>query len=230
MLQELVLELEKLYSKERAEHSKRFFKTGKGEYSEGDIFIGLSMGEQREIAKKYTKLSLSNLQKLLNSKVHEYRMVAGLILTKKFNENPEEVFNFYIKNSKRFNNWDLVDVTCPRIVGNFLVDKDKKTIYNLAKSKSLWEKRIAIVSTFAFIKENQFADTLKISEILLDDKQDLIHKAVGWMLREVGKRDVEVLKDFLKINYKKLPRTTLRYAIERFPEKERKKFLKGEFK
>jgi len=230
LLQELVLELEKLYSKERAEHSKRFFKTGKGEYGEGDIFIGLSMGEQREIAKKYTKLSLSNLQKLLNSKVHEYRMVAGLILTKKFNENPEEVFNFYIKNSKRFNNWDLVDVTCPRIVGNFLVDKDKKTIYNLAKSKSLWEKRIAIVSTFAFIKENQFADTLKISEILLDDKQDLIHKAVGWMLREVGKRDVEVLKDFLKINYKKLPRTTLRYAIERFPEKERKKFLKGEFK
>jgi len=230
MLQELVLELEKLYSKERAEHSKRFFKTGKGEYSEGDIFIGLSMGEQREIAKKYTKLSLSNLQKLLNSKVHEYRMVAGLILTKKFNENPEEVFNFYIKNSKRFNNWDLVDVTCPRIVGNFLVDKDKKTIYNLAKSKSLWEKRIAIVSTFAFIKENQFADTLKISEILLEEKHDLIHKAVGWMLREVGKRDVEVLKDFLKINYKKLPRTTLRYAIERFPEKERKKFLKGEFK
>jgi len=230
MLQELVSELEKLYSKERAKNSKRFFKTGKGEYGEGDIFLGFSMGEQREIAKKYTQLSLSNLQKLLNSKIHEHRLIAGLILMHKFKKSPEEIFNFYTKNAKRFNNWDLVDITCTKIVGNFLVDKDKKTIYNFAKSKNLWEKRIAIVSTFAFIKENQFADTLKISEILLDDKHDLIHKAVGWMLREVGKRDVEVLKDFLKINYKKLPRTTLRYAIERFPEKERKMFLAGEFK
>ncbi|NCN51705.1 DNA alkylation repair protein [archaeon] len=229
MLENLTKELKKLYSKERAENSMKYFKTGKGEYGQGDIFLGLSMGEQREIAKRYGELSLSNLQKLLDSSVHEHRMIAGIILTYKFKENPEEVFNFYLKNAKRFNNWDLVDVTCPRIVGFFLINKNKSILYTLANSKNLWEKRISIISTFPFIKENQFADTLKISEVLLRDKHDLIHKAIGWMLREVGKKDVEVLKDFLKTNYKKLPRTTLRYAIERFPEKERKMFLKGKF-
>ena len=230
MLQKLTKEIQKSYSKERAEHSKRFFKTGIGEYGEGDIFLGLSVPEQRVLAKKYSNLSMPQIQKLLDSEIHEYRLIAGLILIKKFEKDPEVIFNFYIKNARRFNNWDLVDLTAPRIVGNFLKDKNKKIIYNLARSKNIWEKRIAIVSTLYFIvKENNFSDTLKISEIILGDSHDLIHKAVGWMLREVGKRNVEVLKDFLKINYKKIPRTTLRYSIERFSEEERKKFLKGNF-
>ena len=230
MLQELIKEIQKNYSKERAEHSKRFFKTGVGEYGEGDIFLGLSVPKQRVLAGKYSNLSMSQIQKLLDSEIHEYRLIAGLILIKKFEKDPEVIFNFYIKNARRFNNWDLVDLTAPRIVGNFLKDKNKKIIYNLARSKNIWEKRIAIVSTLYFIvKENNFSDTLKISEIILGDSHDLIHKAVGWMLREVGKRNVEVLKDFLKINYKKIPRTTLRYSIERFSEEERKKFLKGNF-
>jgi len=230
MLQKLTKEIQKSYSKERAEHSKRFFKTGVGEYGEGDIFLGLSVPEQRVLAKKYSNLSMPQIQKLLDSEIHEYRLIAGLILIKKFEKDPEVIFNFYIKNARRFNNWDLVDLTAPRIVGNFLKDKNKKIIYNLARSKNIWEKRIAIVSTLYFIvKENNFSDTLKISEIILEDSHDLIHKAVGWMLREVGKRNVEVLKDFLKINYKKIPRTALRYAIEKFPEAQRKKFLKGNF-
>ena len=230
MLQELIKEIQKNYSKERAEHSKRFFKTGVGEYGEGDIFLGLSVPKQRVLAGKYSNLSMSQIQKLLDSEIHEYRLIAGLILIKKFEKDPEVIFNFYIKNARRFNNWDLVDLTAPRIVGNFLKDKNKKIIYGLARSKNIWEKRIAIVSTLYFIvKENNFSDTLKISEIILGDSHDLIHKAVGWMLREVGKRNVELLKDFLKINYKKIPRTTLRYSIERFSEEERKKFLKGNF-
>ena len=230
MLQKLTKEIQKSYSKERAEHSKRFFKTGIGEYGEGDIFLGLSVPKQRVLAGKYSNLSMSQIQKLLDSEIHEYRLIAGLILIKKFEKDPEVIFNFYIKNARRFNNWDLVDLTAPRIVGNFLKDKNKKIIYGLARSKNIWEKRIAIVSTLYFIvKENNFSDTLKISEIILGDSHDLIHKAVGWMLREVGKRNVEVLKDFLKINYKKIPRTTLRYSIERFSEEERKKFLKGNF-
>ncbi|PIO01524.1 DNA alkylation repair protein, partial [Candidatus Pacearchaeota archaeon CG09_land_8_20_14_0_10_30_9] len=212
MLQKLTKEIQKSYSKERAEHSKRFFKTGVGEYGEGDIFLGLSVPEQRVLAKKYSNLSMPQIQKLLDSEIHEYRLIAGLILIKKFEKDPEVIFNFYIKNARRFNNWDLVDLTAPRIVGNFLKDKNKKIIYDLARSKNIWEKRIAIVSTLYFIvKENNFSDTLKISEIILEDSHDLIHKAVGWMLREVGKRNVEVLKDFLKINYKKIPRTALRY-------------------
>jgi len=232
MLNELVKELEKLYSKERAEGSKRFFKTGKGEYGEGDVFLGLKNSESRFFSKKYKDLSLSQVQKLLNSKIHEHKLIAGLILVHKFKKSPEEIFNFYMKNSKKFNNWDLVDSTAPKVPGKFLLDKKKNRniLHNLSHSKNLWEKRIAIVSTHPFIKNGEFADTLKISENLLGDSHDLIHKAVGWMLREVGKKDVEVLKDFLKINYKELPRTTLRYAIERFPEKERKMFLAGEFK
>ena len=198
MLQKLTKEIQKSYSKERAEHSKRFFKTGIGEYGEGDIFLGLSVPEQRVLAKKYSNLSMPQIQKLLDSEIHEYRLIAGLILIKKFEKDPEVIFNFYIKNARRFNNWDLVDLTAPRIVGNFLKDKNKKIIYNLARSKNIWEKRIAIVSTLYFIvKENNFSDTLKISEIILGDSHDLIHKAVGWMLREVGKRNVELLKDFL---------------------------------
>jgi 3-methyladenine DNA glycosylase AlkD len=153
-----------------------------------------------------------------------------MILVNKYKKASEEekanIFNFYIKNTKRINNWDLVDVTCPRIVGNFLLNKDKKILYELSRSKNLWERRIAIISTMAFIDKKQFEDALAISEILLPDKHDLIHKAVGWMLREVGKKDENTLKKFLRQHYDQLPRTTLRYAIEKFPETERKKWLK----
>jgi 3-methyladenine DNA glycosylase AlkD len=233
MLDNLIKELEENSSPQRAESTKRFFKTGKGEYSHGDIFIGLTMGKLREIAKKYQNISFSNVRKLLDSEIHEHRMVAGIILVNKFRlADPnlrEEIFNLYIKNAKKFNNWDLVDVTCSNIVGEFLIDKNKKILYDLAKSKNLWEQRISVVSTYNFIKKDQFGDALKIFESLLSHKHDLIHKAIGWMLREVGKRNHEVLLDFLSQNYEKLPRTTLRYAIEKFPQEKRKEFLKGKF-
>lgn len=228
MLESLIKEIQSKSNSEKAKIYSRFFKTGKGEYGEGDIFLGLTMPQQREIAKKYFGLPLLKLQILLNSKIHEHRMSAGIILTHKYKKNPEEIFNFYINNSKKFNNWDLVDITCPKIVGEFLLKypERKKILYQFANSENLWEKRIAIVSTYSFIKKDLFEDTLVISEILLNDENDLIHKAVGWMLREVGKRDLGLLKKFLKDYYNALPRVTLRYAIEKFPEKERKKWLK----
>lgn len=233
MLRELLKELEKFSDKEKAELYQRFFKTGKGEYGEGDVFIGLTMPLQRSIAKKYLNLSLPKIQELLKSKIHEHRMTGLIILTEKYKKSSEQdkenIFGFYLRNSKNINNWDLVDLSCPNIVGNFLFNKNKKILYDLVNSGDLWERRIAIVSTLTFIKKEEFEDALAISEILLDDKHDLIHKAVGWMLREVGKKDADVLRNFLKGNYKRIPRTTLRYAIERFEEGERKRVLRGEF-
>jgi 3-methyladenine DNA glycosylase AlkD len=159
-------------------------------------------------------------------------LIALLILDNKFKKADElkkkEIFNFYLKNTRNINNWDLVDLSAPNIIGNYLLDKDKKILYKLAKSLHLWEKRIAIISTFAFIRKNQFSDSLKIAELLLADKHDLIHKAVGWMLREIGKRDIKILENFLRQNYKKMPRTMLRYAIEKFSKKLRKDYLNGE--
>lgn len=173
-----------------------------------------------------------DIQELLNSEVHEKRLIALLILIKKYkksdSEGKKEIFNFYLKNTKNIKNWDLVDLSCRDIIGNFLLDKNRDLLCKLAKSKNLWEKRIAIISTSEFIRNNQFEDTLKISEILLDDKHDLIHKAVGWMLREVGKKNLKAEEDFLKKHYKKMPRTMLRYAIERFEEKKRLSYLNGE--
>jgi 3-methyladenine DNA glycosylase AlkD len=235
MLSQLLDEIKSKSNPEKAKVYQRFFKTGKGEYGEGDIFLGLTVPEQREISKKYTSLSLSKIKKLIDSKVHEHRLTAILILVNKYQESfkekneelKKEIVNFYIKNSKKINNWDLVDLSAPNILGNYLLEKDKKVLYSLAKSKNLWEKRISIVSTLTFIKNNSFGDTLKISEILLKDKHDLIHKATGWMLREVGKKRKEILIDFIKTNYEKIPRTTLRYSIERFPKKEREDILRG---
>ena len=218
-------DLEKLTNKEKAEIFQRFFKTKKGEYGEGDIFLGISVSEQRNVANKYLNLSLSELQELLNSKIHEHRLTALLILIQK--ENNKDLINFYLKNTKNINNWDLVDCSAHKVLGEYLIDKDKSILYKLAKSNNLWEKRIAIISTFYFIKNNQFEDTLKISEILLQDKHDLIHKAVGWMLREIGKRDLEKEENFLKKYYKEMPRTMLRYAIERFEEIKRQDYLKN---
>lgn len=233
MLNDLIKEMESLSDSKRAEISQRFFKTGKGDYGEGDVFIGLTMPQIRNIAKKYLILSFPKIQELLKSKVHEHRMIGLIILVDKYKKASKEekanIFNFYLKNSKNINNWDLVDLSAPYVVGDFLFNQDKKILYDLVHSKNLWERRIAIISTFYFIKKDEFEDSLAISEILLNDTHDLIHKAVGWMLREIGKRDEKVLIDFLKGNYKNIPRTTLRYAIEKFDENERKKFLRGKF-
>jgi 3-methyladenine DNA glycosylase AlkD len=231
MVKSLIAEINSYANREKAKVLQRFFKTGKGEYGEGDIFLGITVPESRDIAIQFKDLPLEEVESLLKSKIHEERLIALLLLVhnyEKHHERRPEIFNFYLKNTKNINNWDLVDLSAPNIVGNYLLDKDKKILYKLANSNHLWEKRIAIISTFAFIRNNQFSDSLKISEILLADKHDLIHKAVGWMLRETGKRDVAVLEAFLKQHYKKMPRTMLRYAIEKFPESMRKRYLDGE--
>jgi 3-methyladenine DNA glycosylase AlkD len=224
-------DLRKLASPEKAKISQRFFKTGKGQYGEGDVFLGITVPQSRKIAKKYYKLSFKETKQLLESKIHEERLIAILILVHLYQTNEklrEDIVNFYLFHTTKINNWDLVDLSAHKILGAYLLDKDRKVLYKLAKSKNLWEKRIAIISTFHFIKNNQFKDTLKISEILLNDSHDLIHKAVGWMLREVGKKDLEVEEKFLKKHYKKMPRTMLRYAIERFEERKRLKYLRKE--
>ena len=235
-LSKIKSELNKLKNSEKAKVYQQFFKTGKGQYGAGDIFFGLSVPEQREIAKKYLDLKLIDIQKLLDAKIHEHRMTGLLILVYQFEalgdntsdeQERKKIFNFYIKNAKKVNNWDLVDVTCPRIVGKYLVDKkDRKILYKLANSKNLWEKRISIVSTWWFIRDNQLQDTINISETLLNDQHDLIHKAVGWMLREVGKKNVKVLEKFLNKNIRQMSRTMLRYSIEKFPKEKRKVWLK----
>ena len=231
MLSNLIQELQNLANPKQAKILQKFFKTDKGEYGEGDVFLGIKIPQQRKIAKKYSGLNLYKLQKLLNSKIHEYRSIALIILIDKYKKSDEEykgnIFNFYLENIQKINNWDLVDLSAPNIVGNFLFDKKKNILYELAQSKNLWEKRIAIISTHTFIKKGKFEDALAISELLINDAHDLIHKAVGWMLREVGKRDLEVEENFLKQHYKNMPRTMLRYAIERFDERKRKKYLRG---
>jgi len=228
---QLKKDLKSLANPKKAGTHQRFFKTGKGEYGEGDIFIGLSMPNLRNICKKYTDLSIKDLEELLQSKIHEHRMSALIILNKKFEKadikDKEKIYKIYMRNYNYINNWDLVDISAPNIPGNWLLDKDKRILYNFAKSKHLWKKRIAILSTLTFIKNNNFIDTLKISRILLHDKHDLTHKAVGWMLRELGKKDQTVEERFLKKYYKIMPRTMLRYAIERFEEDKRQKYLKG---
>ncbi|MFA4855485.1 MAG: DNA alkylation repair protein [archaeon] len=210
---------------------QRYFKTGKGEYGEGDKFLGLTIGQQREIAKSHKGIALQQLAPLMQSGIHEERLVALLILVEKFSKAGEEekrkIFDFYFENMAGVNNWDLVDLTAPKIVGAFLLDKDRKMLYRLAKSQIIWEKRIAIMATLAFIKEKDFKDTFAIAELFLNDKHDLIHKAVGWMIRETGNRDLAAEEAFLKKHYGKMPRTMLRYAIEKFPEEKRLAYLKG---
>ncbi len=232
MLQKLLKELEVAGNPEQAEILQRFFKTGPGEYGEGDIFFGIKSKQIHDIAKKYYGIGLPKIKELLKSKIHEQRVCALRILDKKFKiadeEEKENIFNFYLQNIKCVNNWDLVDLSAPNIVGDFLFKRDKKILYKLVRSENLWERRIAIVSTFNFIRKDEFGDALAISELLLQDTHDLIHKAVGWMLREIGKRNEEVEENFLKQHYKEMPRTMLRYAIERFEEEKRKKYLKGE--
>ncbi len=221
--------LKKLASDERAKISRGFFKTGKGEYGEGDIFIGITVGDTRLVARQFYDLPFIEIQKLLKSKVHEERLCALLILVEMYKEanikTREKIYTLYLKNSKFVNNWDLVDLSADKIVGAHLMYRPKNILYRLARSKNIWERRIAIVATFHCIKNNTFSETLKISKMLLGDTHDLIHKASGWMLREVGKRSLVTEEKFLKRYYKKMPRTMLRYAIERFPENKRKYYL-----
>jgi len=230
-LSELRKKIKTLASADIVKTMQWFFKTGKGEYGEGDVFVGLKVPTQRIIAKEFKDLNLNDLKVLLSSKVHEERLISLFILVYKFEKGDEkekdEVFSFYLKNRKGVNNWDLVDLSAPKILGKYLLDRDKSFLFELALSENLWERRISILSTQEFIRNNKFDTTLKIAKILLQDKQDLIHKAVGWMLREIGKRDLITEEKFLKIYYKKMPRTMLRYAIEKFPEAKRKKYLQS---
>lgn len=223
-------ELHSIANPEKALFLQRFFKTGKGQYAEGDVFLGIIAPLSRNVAKANKQTPVSELQLLLNSEYHEARLVALLIVVEQFKKatpaQQAELFEFYLKNSARINNWDLVDVTCPYVVGSYLLDKDRSRLYDLAKSPLLWEQRIAIVSSVMFIRNREFEDTLALAEILLGHKHDLMHKAVGWMLREVGKRDKEALTGFLERNVSRMPRTALRYAIEHFPPEERIYFMK----
>ena len=232
MLHKLIKDLKFTQNKKQEEILQRFFKTKKGQYGEGDIFLGIKVPIQRSLCKKYD-LELKDIQRLLNSKIHEYRLCGLFSLISKYKKQKKlrkRIFNFYLKNTKKINNWDLVDLSAPKIIGDYLLDQeDKRILYLLSKSKNLWEKRIAIVSTYSFIKNNNFREVFEIAEILLNDKHDLIHKAVGWMLREIGKRDQKALENFLKKHYKEMPRTMLRYAIEKFPKIKRKKILIGKW-
>ncbi len=228
-IEKLKKELDELANKKQAQISQYFFKTGPGEYGEGDVFLGIKVPVLRKVAKNYYNLDLNDLKKLLKNKVHEQRFIALVILTEKFKQenkiSQKNIFKFYLYNAKQINNWDLVDISASKIVGNYLINKKRNILYELAKSKNLWEKRIAIVSTHAFIRQNDLDDSFSLSKKLLADKHDLIHKAVGWTLREVGKKNQIILEKFLQKNISIMPRTTLRYAIEKFDEKKRKKYL-----
>jgi 3-methyladenine DNA glycosylase AlkD len=211
---------------------RRFFKTGMGEYGEGDQFVGLRVPQMRKLSKEYYSLPLSETIRLLRSPVHEARFLALLILINNYARGDsylrERIFNEYLDNTRFINNWDLVDVSAEHIVGVHLQNGGRDRLRALAESNLLWDRRIAVMATFHYIKERDFGETLRIAEILLRDQEDLIHKAVGWMLREVGKRELSVEESFLKTRYKIMPRTMLRYAIEKFPEGVRQKYLRGE--
>ncbi len=230
-LKKLEKELHDLADDQIAAHSQKFFKTGPGQYGEGDRFLGIRVPVLRKIALRYRDLDLQSAEKLLHSAFHEIRLTALLILVACYkcgdSRVQEEVYGLYLKNSEYINNWDLVDVSAPHIVGHFLEQRNRDILYTLALSDNLWERRIAILATFHFIRRYSFADTLKLAEILRHDEHDLLHKAVGWMLREVGKRDLDREVAFLDDHYQQLPRTMLRYSIERFPESLRQAYLKG---
>jgi 3-methyladenine DNA glycosylase AlkD len=214
---------------DKAAFLSRFFKCGPGQYAEGDVFLGIKVPVVRNVAKHNFDTSLTELQELLKSKYHEARLCAFVIAAMQFKKAAEEqrsrIYSFFLSNTQYANNWDLVDVTYPHVVGEYLLDKDRTVLYEFADSNNLWKQRIAIVSTVAFIRKHDFFDTLALSEKLLSHKHDLIHKAVGWMLREVGTRDRDTLSAFIEQNSNKMSRTTLRYAIEHYPEDMRQYFL-----
>ena len=230
---EVVNALKFVATEERRKVNEWFFKTGKGEYGYGDIFLGVTMPNIRRIAKKFSQeIFLQELTKLIQSPIHEVRLCALIILVNKYNkEEPDRIYHYYLKHLNSINNWDLVDSSAPYIVGDYLYNNQEqsKILLEFSQSENLWVRRISIVSTFAFIKNNEFNKTLEIAKLLLNDDQDLIHKAVGWMLREIYKRDKRIIKRFLRQNYVLIPRTTLRYAIERMDKEERFLYLKGNF-
>jgi 3-methyladenine DNA glycosylase AlkD len=223
-------ELERFSDPEHAMKLQGFFKTGKGEYGEGDVFIGVRVPDQRRIAKKYRNISLTDVLELLRSEIHEHRLTALFILTEQFNKGDEEarqrIVDLYLSNTAYVNNWDLVDSSAHKILGVWLVDKPKGVLYDLVRSESLWERRISIISTFAFIQRGDLGDSLDLAGALVDDGHDLIHKASGWVLREVGKKDQSVLEEFLLEHFETMPRTMLRYAIERLPEERRRYYMR----
>jgi len=227
-------ELNAIANPEKEKLLQRYFKTGAGGYAEGDKFLGVMVPLQRNIAKKYRDLNLDEIKKLLSSKIHEYRFTALKILVLRYGKALEKdkakIVAFYLKNKKNINNWDLVDTSAPYILGNWLINNDRSVLYELVKSKNVWDKRIAVVSTAFFIRNNDFKDTLRLAKILLIDKHDLIHKATGWMLREVGKRSEITLEKFLGENCQVMPRTMLRYAIERLPKQKQKYYLSAKAK
>jgi 3-methyladenine DNA glycosylase AlkD len=215
-----------------AGHSARYFKTGPGEYGAGDRFLGIRVPVLRAQVKRCEAATLEDIKQLLMSDFHEVRLFALLLLVRRFATGDEvqkaAAYHLYLDNLHRVNNWDLVDSSASRIVGSYLESRDRAPLYRLAKSANIWERRVAIIATFQFIDNDQFDDALKLARLLLNDKEDLIHKAVGWMLREIGKRDIAVEQAFLRAHYKNMPRTMLRYAIEKFPGPLRRKYLTGE--
>ena len=229
--QAIIERLQAKGTEEQAAVSRKFFKTRPGEYGEGDIFIGIKVPVLRKLAREYQELTPSGLVLLLESKYHEARLLSLFIMVGQFAKGDQRkkkgIYELYLNNMRFINNWDLVDASAQYIVGPFLWDRSRAPLYELARSEILWERRIAVMATFHFIKKNDFADTLKIAGMLLNDKEDLIHKAVGWMLREVGKRRLQIEESFLKKHYQTMPRTMLRYAIEKFPEPKRRRYLKG---
>jgi 3-methyladenine DNA glycosylase AlkD len=213
----------------QAKFLQRYFKTGPGQYGEGDVFIGLRVPQVRGLLREFRLISTDELLLLLRSPIHEERLFALLGLVREFEKGDEagkaRIFDIYLGNTRHINNWDLVDSSAPRIVGGFLLERDREVIYRLANSPDLWKRRIAVMATFLFIRYLQFEDSLSIAGMLIHDREDLIHKAVGWMLREVGKRDMALLEGFLRGHAVEMPRTMLRYAIERFPEQTRRMYL-----
>ena len=229
MYKKIVEEIKSFSDSQRAKRNSSFFKTGKGEYAEGELFLGVSNPILRMLSKKYYKLvTYEDIQKLVENKYHEIRVEAVFIMVLKFQrgdfEERKKIFDLYMKNLRYINNWDLVDLSAPYIIGPVAFD-DEKILFALSKSGKLWEERISVVATFYFIRQNRFDVTLYLGEYFLSHRHDLMHKAVGWMLREVGKRDEKILCDFLDKNFKQMPRTMLRYAIEKFPDKKRKSYL-----
>lgn len=221
-------------NKSQAIFLQRFFKTGPGQYAEGDILAGIKVPVQRIIAKQFADLSLDETKKALRSKIHEERLIALFILVDKFKKSGElereKIIEIYLNNRKHINNWDLVDLSAPKLLGEWLLNKDREILFKLANSKNLWDRRISMLSTFKFIQCGDFVTTLGVAKILLHDEHDLIHKAVGWMLREIGKKDLQSEENFLEVHYQNMPRTMLRYAIEKFPEPRRKAYLQGKVK
>ena len=229
-IDEIKQELQKLSDPEKAAFLPRFFKALPGGYAEEDIFIGVTVPKIRAVAKKYRTLPLHGAEKLLRSPVHEHRLTALLILADRFScsdDDKDKIANIYLHNLKYINNWDLVDLSAHKILGAYLFERDRSILYSLCRTDHLWSQRVSIMATFYFIRKGQFDDTFRLASQLLGHKHDLIHKAVGWMLREVGKRSKKAEESFLKNNYHSMPRTMLRYAIEKFPEEERQRYLKG---